>query len=67
MRFRLEFDCDNAAFFDDSNNDNEFNPNNEIAGILIELGKKYRNNYSINCTIFDSNGNKIGKAKLIED
>lgn len=56
MTFKLQIDCDNAAFSD--------NPLEEVGRILKELSEKIDANE--HGKIYDYNGNKVGFYKLEE-
>lgn len=59
MKFKLEIDCDNAAF--------ENNTCGEVARILAEEARKMERFSDDNLwsnTLLDINGNKVGTAEL---
>ena len=58
MKFKIEFDCDNAVF--------EETPLTETSRLLVEVSKKVRDGRMESCVI-DYNGNKIGKYFFIKD
>lgn len=57
MRFTVDFACDNAAFDD--------HPATEIASILRELATRVEDGETY-LPIFDANGNRIGRADVVE-
>lgn len=62
MKFKLEIDCDNAAF--------DGVEREEVARILLEAGRKVRNlnppNYvGEKIALYDFNGNKVGEARFV--
>lgn len=67
MKFKLKFDCDNAAFKDDSAPDDERDDNaaleRECADIIYRLAKR---GVTVDGegAVFDTNGNRVGKWSL---
>ena len=59
MKFKVEFNCDNAAFDEDS-------MNSEIARLLTEVADKTVNGW-MSGSIRDINGNGVGSFELEED
>jgi hypothetical protein len=59
MTYKIEINCDNAAFDDDF-------AAGEIARILKELANNISNNITpMNCKLRDINGNIVGSAKMV--
>jgi hypothetical protein len=57
MKFRLEIECDNAAFSDD--------PYEEVALILADAAKHVRRSEWTR-SLSDENGNRVGHYEFIE-
>ena len=66
MKFTLEITCDNAAFTDPDNIDNDEAMSTEVAYILRGISAKVDDGYNKG-TIYDSNGNNVGVFKFFED
>ena len=60
MQFQLKIDCDNAAF--------EYDPVPETARILRALAHRLEHGDSFDKfrTVFDINGNDVGRAAFIQ-
>lgn len=59
MKFKLEIDCDNAAFED---------PGTEVARILHDLADRVGQHMPVrgdSFVLYDINGNKVGEARTI--
>ncbi len=56
MKFKMEVNMDNAAFSDD--------PAIELQIILECIGDKIRGNGQRSGTVFDTNGNSVGKWEI---
>lgn len=63
MKFRLEFDCDNAAFDDDVP---DHGCASECARILRELANRLDQDGTAHANLHDVNGNRIGAWSLAE-
>jgi len=64
MKFRLDIDCDNAAFSDGENN-----AGREVARILALASLQISSEYGEagqSFPLFDSNGNRVGEARFEE-
>lgn len=59
MKFKIEFDCDGAAF-------DEY-PEDEIVRILGRISKSLKDGYLTGGRVMDINGNPIGQWSLSED
>ena len=57
MKFKLEIECDNAAFADDYR---EY----EICRILEDVVNRLRNGTGFPMSLRDINGNRVGEAVL---
>lgn len=66
MKFTLEITCDNAAFTDPDNIDNDEAMSTEVAYILRGVSAQVDNGF-IKGLINDSNGNPVGVFKFYED
>lgn len=66
MKFTLEITCDNAAFTDPDNIDNDEAMSTEVAYILRGVSAQVDNGF-IKGLINDSNGNPVGVFKFFED
>jgi len=62
MKFKLEFTCDNSAFYFDD----KFYPNAEIERILDGVAYKVGSLNLLNGLLVDINGATIGSYKLIK-
>ena len=60
--FKLEIECDNAAFHDDNG---DFDPGNELATILRTVQRKVADGYQVGMC-HDSNGNLVGSWGIAE-
>jgi hypothetical protein len=58
MKMRIEFEMDNAAFADETDD-------REIQGILDNIALQYKNRLG-GGNVMDSNGNTIGKWEIEE-
>lgn len=56
MKFKLEIECDNAAFGDE--------PAFEVARILRELAEQMERNGSMAHPLWDYNGNRVGRSTV---
>lgn len=63
-KFKIEIDCDNAAFHDSHGS---FSPEPELAFILTRFVEGIGKNAGLTRKIFDSNGNTVGTAKLVTE
>ena len=61
MKFRLEINCDNAAFY---NPDGKHDPCAEVASILEGLAQDLRDGSESPKRLLDSNGNTVGHAEF---
>lgn len=66
MKFTLEITCDNAAFTDPDNIDNDEAMSTEVAYILRGISAKVDSGYTKG-VINDSNGNPVGVFKFYEE
>lgn len=66
MKFTLEITCDNAAFTDPDNIDNDEAMSTEVAYILRGVSAQVDNGF-IKGLIKDSNGNPVGVFKFYEE
>lgn len=66
MKFTLEITCDNAAFTDPDNIDNDEAMSTEVAYILRGVSAQVDSGYTKGI-INDSNGNNVGVFKFFED
>lgn len=62
--FRLHIDTDNAAFYDEY--DDDYNPHAELAALLRKVADRVVSGEDIGqeLTILDSNGNTVGRFAL---
>lgn len=67
MIFHLNVQTDNAAFHDEV--DGDFSPERELARILRKVAERVESGEDIShyLTIFDENGNDVGRFALEED
>ena len=65
MKFTLEITCDNAAFTDPDNIDNDEALSTEVAFILRGISAQVDGGYTKG-QIYDSNGNVVGVFKFLE-
>jgi hypothetical protein len=63
MKFTLEIDCDNAAFGEGDDDQRCC----ELGRILFDLGERLYSWHPLSGTVRDSNGNTVGRFKLIEE
>lgn len=66
MKFTLEITCDNAAFTDPDNIDNDEAMSTEVAYILRGISAQVDSGYTKG-VINDSNGNPVGVFKFYEE
>lgn len=69
MTLKIEINLDNAAFYDNGKDYNH-NPNPEVARILTRLAQSIEKAWPMELEhsfrVADSNGNKVGKAEVVE-
>ncbi len=59
MTFKLSIRCENAAFEDE--------PMTEVSRILTRLAKVIERDGDPEHTLFDINGNRVGKSEVVDD
>jgi hypothetical protein len=62
MKYRIEIECDNSAFF---NPNGAHDPCAEVASILENLCLHLRAGDDFTHNLYDTNGNTVGFAKFV--